>query len=110
MKACRFAITFALVMICSSVAWGERLSVSTPFANIRSGYSEALRIKPDFAQARNNLGIVLYGLAVAHAEAGRFAEAIKTASEAIEAATAAGNEKLVREIRGRVALYRQGLP
>ena len=49
-------------------------------------------------------------LAAAYAEAGRFGEATRTASNAIDAATDAGDEKLAREIRGRVELYRQGVP
>jgi hypothetical protein len=49
-------------------------------------------------------------LAAAYAEAGRFGEAIKTASQAIDLATAAGDEKLAQIIRGRVVLYRQGVP
>ncbi len=44
MKACRLAIAIALVMVCSSVAWGERLSVFTPFANIRSGPAKSFDI------------------------------------------------------------------
>jgi tetratricopeptide (TPR) repeat protein len=49
-------------------------------------------------------------LAAAYAEAGRFGEAIKTASKAIDMATAAGNEKLAQKIHVRVVLYRQGVP
>jgi hypothetical protein len=49
-------------------------------------------------------------LAAAYAEAGRFDEAIKTSAQAIDAATDAGNEKLAQAIRGRVVLYRQGVP
>jgi tetratricopeptide (TPR) repeat protein len=49
-------------------------------------------------------------LAAAYAEAGRFDAAIKTAASAIDAATAAGDEKLVREFRGRAELYGQGVP
>ena len=49
-------------------------------------------------------------LAAAYAEAGRFDEAIQTASRAIEVATAAGNEKFAQEIRGRLVLYRQSVP
>ncbi len=52
----------------------------------------------------------LDALAAAYAEAGRFDEAIKTASKAIDMATAAGDKKLAREIRGRVELYLQGVP
>ncbi len=49
-------------------------------------------------------------LAAAYAEAGRFSEAIKTASKAIDMATTAGDKKLAREIRGRVKLYLQSIP
>ena len=37
MKSYLFTIAFALVIFCSSIVWAERLAVSNPIANIRSG-------------------------------------------------------------------------
>jgi len=73
-------------------------------------YRRAVQIKPDYPQAHNNLGVALYTLAGAYAKAGQFDKAIELASHAIDAASAAGNEKLAQTIRGQVVLYRQGLP
>ena len=49
-------------------------------------------------------------LATAYAERGKFDEATKVASKAIDAASAAGNDKLAKEIHGRLERYRQGVP
>lgn len=73
-------------------------------------FHEVLRITPDDAGAYTNLGLALATQADAYAKAGRFDEALKAASEAIDAATTAGNEKLARRIRHRAALYRQRMP
>jgi Flp pilus assembly protein TadD len=73
-------------------------------------YHLALQIRPDFVRAHTNLCIALATAAAAHAKAGRFGEAIKTASKAIDAATAAGNRNLARQIRRRIESYRQGVP
>ena len=37
MKSYLIAIAFAFAVFCNSIAWAERLSVSNPIANIRSG-------------------------------------------------------------------------
>lgn len=70
-------------------------------------YHQSLRIDPDQSGVHNNLSLALYDLADVHAEAGRFGEAISTASKAIEAAMAAGNEGSTRKIRARIASYRE---
>ena len=44
MKARRLAIAIALVIVCNSVAWGERLSVSAPLGNVRSGPGKSFDI------------------------------------------------------------------
>ncbi len=49
-------------------------------------------------------------LSAAYAEAGRFEEAVEAATEAIEGATAAGNEEVAQALRKRLELYRQGTP
>jgi len=49
-------------------------------------------------------------LAAAYAEAGRFAEAIQTAEEAVRLAAEAGNGTLARQIRSHLELYKDGKP
>lgn len=56
------------------------------------------------------LGAAMDTLAAAYAEAGRFDEAIDTASKAIDLATAAGEGTLIGGIRERLELYRKGIP
>jgi protein O-mannosyl-transferase len=59
----------------------------------------------DFKQAQM-VGV----LAAAYAEAGRFTDAVATAQQAIEVATAAGDTNFVATIRRLLALYRTGRP
>jgi hypothetical protein len=47
-------------------------------------------------------------LAAAYAEAGRFAEAIKTGERALELANAKGNAARADSIRSQVEVYRSG--
>jgi protein O-mannosyl-transferase len=47
-------------------------------------------------------------LAVAYASAGRFADAVKTANQAVIVAKITGQEKLVNEIQSRIKLYQSG--
>ena len=47
-------------------------------------------------------------LAAAYAGVGRFGDAIATAAKAVGLAESSGNTELAAEIRGRLALYRQG--
>ncbi len=70
----------------------EAVSLAAPF-----------RFQPGSASARS-----LDVLAAAYAEAGRFAEACVTASEASRLAGASGDAKLADEILARVVLYRGG--
>ncbi len=53
---------------------------------------------------------VLDTLAAAYAATGRFEDALAAATEAEKLALRAGNQQLVSEIRGRVALYATGQP
>ncbi len=49
-------------------------------------------------------------LGMGYAQSGRFADALKTADKALNLARAAGQEDLAREIRHRIALYKQARP
>ncbi|MDP6044799.1 MAG: tetratricopeptide repeat protein, partial [Phycisphaerae bacterium] len=91
-------------------ALGTLLALQGKYEEAIEHFHQVLRIMPDDANARGNLSTALDSQAVAYAKAGRFDEAIKAASKAVDAATAAGKEKLATKIRKRVALYRQGIP
>jgi Flp pilus assembly protein TadD len=49
-------------------------------------------------------------LAAAYAEAGRFREAVETATTAVETASAGGETGLAEQIQGRLILYSEGVP
>jgi tetratricopeptide (TPR) repeat protein len=53
---------------------------------------------------------MMYTLAAAYAEAGRFPEAIKTSQEAGDLARSSGDEDLAKAIENRLRLYRAGRP
>ena len=49
-------------------------------------------------------------LAAAYAEAGRFSDAIRVAQQAVELASAAGQQELARQLQERLQLYQAGRP
>jgi Flp pilus assembly protein TadD len=105
-------------------------------------YRKALEIKPDFAEALNNLAWIrathadpkfrdgpqavtlaqravalssndansLGTLAAAYAEAGRFAESVKTAHKAVDLARQQNVPALAESIRAKIRLYEAGKP
>lgn len=79
-------------------------------AGIRNG-SEALKLA---RQAGDLTGggqpFVLDALAMAQAECGQFQEAKQTAARAVELATAAGAEEMVRGLKERWKLYGENRP
>jgi Flp pilus assembly protein TadD len=52
----------------------------------------------------------LDALAAAQAENGQYAEAVRSARKALEAATRQHDQRLAEAIRGRIALYGAGRP
>ena len=72
-------------------------------AEAMAEYREALRIKPDCAEALGNL-------AAAYAEAGRLPEAVAAFREALELATRQKNQALADGLRARLAEYEGGGP
>ena len=56
--------------------------------------------------AYDSLAAALDTLAATHAKAGQFDKAVLAATQAINAANTAGNQKLAREIRQRLYSYR----
>jgi len=89
------------------LAW---LLATTSQAALRDG-NKAVKL----AQQANQLTggenpIVLYTLAAAYAEAGRFSNAMQSAQKAIELAQAAGQKDLAGQISIELKFYAQGLP
>jgi len=93
----------------SNLAW---LLATSADPSLRNG-SEAVRLaeRADSASSRSDKhSTVLRILAAAYAEAGQFAEAKKTAQQALEAANVQGNTNLADALQGELALYDLGLP
>ncbi len=91
----------------NNLAW---IRATHPDAVFRDG-AKAVELAERSCELTNHQGASeLDTLAAAYAEAGRFGEAIKTASKVIDMATAAGDKKLAREVGGRVELYLRGVP
>ena len=91
----------------NGLAW---LLATHPNAKYRDG-DEALRLAQradSLAQHRHPL--LLNTLAAALAEKGRFADATRTAEEAVKLARSAGQEALARDIDRMAARYRAGEP
>jgi len=93
----------------SNLAW---LLATSSDPSLRNG-SEAV-ILAEQAESESsrsdNHPIVLRILAAAYAEAGRFAEARKTAQQALQAAEIQGNSALANTLRDEIALYELALP
>ena len=93
----------------SNLAW---LLATCSDPALRNG-SEAVLLAEqadsESSQSENH-PIVLRILAAAYAESGRFAEARKTAQQALQAAEIQGNSALSNALRDEITLYELGLP
>jgi tetratricopeptide (TPR) repeat protein len=93
----------------SNLAW---LLATSADASVRNG-SEAVRLaeRADSASSRSETHpTILRILAAAYAEAGQFAEAKETASNALQTANMQGNTVLADALQSDLALYDLGLP
>ena len=93
----------------SNLAW---LLATSADRSLRNG-TEAVRLaeRAESASSRSdNHATALRVLAAAYAEAGRFADAKKTAQQALQAARVEGNVSLVDALQGELDLYDLGLP
>jgi tetratricopeptide (TPR) repeat protein len=93
----------------SNLAW---LLATASDPSLRNGSEAVLlaeRTESESSRSENH-PIVLRILAAAYAEAGRFAEAKRTAHQALQAAEIQGNSTLADAIRNEIALYELGLP
>ena len=91
----------------NNLAW---IRATHPDAVFRDGTEAVELAKRSCELTGHRVASDLDTLAAAYAEAGRFGEAIKTASKVIDMATATGNKKLAREVGERVELYLRGVP
>jgi len=77
---------------------------------IRNGKKAVEMAKRAAELAGDRAPVQLDTLAAAFAEAGRFKEAVETASKAAALADKTGDTDLAKRIRGRLGLYRAGKP
>jgi len=91
----------------NNLAW---ILATNENAGLRNG-PEAVRLAERACKLTDNkVSGALDTLAAAYAETGRFAEAVKTAEEAVRLAASTGEEQSTREIRSRLELYKLKRP
>jgi cytochrome c-type biogenesis protein CcmH/NrfG len=97
----------ALLPALNQVAW---VLATSGEAGLRNG-SEAVRLAARAVELSGGREPnLLYTLAAAYAEAGRFQEAVQTARRALALARAQNLAPLADEVRARIALYESGKP
>lgn len=91
----------------SDTAW---LLATDPNASVRNG-EEAVELAEGAVQLTDGRQAkALDCLAAAHAEMGRFSDAVATARKALDLATQQGKRQLADDLRVRLALYKAGKP
>jgi Flp pilus assembly protein TadD len=91
----------------NNLAWAL---ATGPQASLRNG-NRAVELAQRANQlAGNNNPVLLFTLATAYAEAGRFSEAVETAQRALQLAEAQSNTALADDIRSEIKLYEAGVP
>ena len=91
----------------NNLAW---VLATSPDDSLRSG-KEAVQLAQKAVKLSGGKYAELFDtLAAAYAEAGQFADAVRTANEALEKATAQGNSALAESLRRRLKLYGEGKP
>jgi tetratricopeptide (TPR) repeat protein len=89
------------------LAW---LLATCPQASLRNGARAVeLAQKANALTGGENL-VILYTLAAAYAEAGRFPEAVETAQRALQLAEAQSNTSLIQQLQFELKLYQAGNP
>jgi tetratricopeptide (TPR) repeat protein len=93
--------------VMNSLAW---ILATSPQVPLRNGVKAV-----ELAQAANQLAggkdpIITGTLAAAYAEAGRLSEAVTTARQALQLATAQTNTAAINDLRAQLGLYQAGLP
>lgn len=91
----------------SDLAW---ILATSPDAALRNG-KEAVQLAQQAVKGSGGKQpAILDTLAAAYAEAGQFQDAVRTAKEALQQATAERNERLAESLRKRIDLYRENKP
>jgi tetratricopeptide (TPR) repeat protein len=94
------------VVALNNVAW---IRATHPDAKFRDGPGAVALAQRAVALSAGDAD-TLNTLAAAYAEAGRFPDAVRTAKEALRAATAQGNQGLADSLRKRIEIYGQRRP
>jgi Flp pilus assembly protein TadD len=93
----------------SNLAWLLATSSDPSLRNGSEAVLLAQRAESESSRSENH-SLVLRILAAAYAETGRFAEAKRTARQALQEADNEGNATLSNALRDEIALYELGLP
>jgi protein O-mannosyl-transferase len=95
------------VALLNETAW---TLATNPNASIRNG-AEAVELAQRAVELSGGREPAILGtLAAAQAEAGQFAEAVRTAEKALDLATQQNQQQMVESIKVKVPLYRAGTP
>jgi tetratricopeptide (TPR) repeat protein len=90
----------------NNLAW---LLATSPVAGVRNG-ARAIPLAQRASQLAPGAPNVLRTLAAAYAEAGRFPEAVQTAGQALQIATAGSQNAWVKVLHSDIGLYQSGQP
>ena len=91
----------------NAMAWVQATTLDQSF---RNGQEAVLSAEKALRLSKDQSPELLDTLAAAYAEAGRFAEAIATASKAADLASSSGKEDFAGRIRDRLKLYKSETP
>ena len=92
--------------VLNNLAW---IRATQPDPRFRDG-PQAVRLAQRAVELSPGDANALDTLAAAYAEAGQFADAVRTAREARQAAATAGNQRLAKSLGQRTSLYGEGKP
>jgi tetratricopeptide (TPR) repeat protein len=91
----------------ANLAW---VFATSPDASLRDGAKAVDLARSVLDHAGYANAMVLRTLAAGYAESGRFSEAIATAQQALQLASAQGNAALIEDLQLNIANYRMNLP
>jgi Flp pilus assembly protein TadD len=95
-----------MAAVLNDLAW---IRATHPSARLRDG-RQAVTLAQRAIELSSSNANALDTLAAAYAEAGRFPDAVRTAKEARQQATAEGNRRLADSLQKRIKLYSEGQP
>jgi tetratricopeptide (TPR) repeat protein len=91
----------------NNLAW---VRATAPDDSIRDARAAVVLAERAVAATQRQDPALLDTLAASYAEAGRYAEAVKTAETAIDLARGAGHDQLARDVESRLNFYRESKP